>query len=74
MHPSLAGTAVLGQIFALIVSACWAQNSIMYTMAGNRVGSGTVTHIRMWIALPVIALVHLAFTGAILPAGYAGSA
>lgn len=60
-------TSILGQIFALLTAACWAHNSIVYAFAGKRVGSTTVTHIRLWLALPVMLLVHLAFTGMLLP-------
>ena len=60
---------LIGQIFALLVAACWSQNSIVYAFAGKRVGSSTVTHLRLWIALPVIVLVHLAFTGDLIPLG-----
>ena len=59
--------SILGQFFALLVAACWAQNSIVYTYAGRRVGSTTVTHLRLWVALPAIILVHLVFTGKPLP-------
>ena len=41
----------------------------MYALAGRRVGSSTVTHLRLWVALPVILLVHLAFTGELVPIG-----
>ena len=61
---------MVGQIFALLVAACWSQNSIVYAFAGRRVGSSTVAHLRLWIALPVIVLVHLAFTGELLPLGF----
>jgi drug/metabolite transporter (DMT)-like permease len=58
---------LLGEFFALLTAACWAQNSIVYSFAGRRVGSPTVTHIRLWIALPAITIVHLAFTGMAIP-------
>jgi drug/metabolite transporter (DMT)-like permease len=59
---------ILGQLFALLTSACWAHNSLAYSAAGKRVGSDAVTHIRLWIAFPVIILVNLLFTGTLLPA------
>jgi drug/metabolite transporter (DMT)-like permease len=65
---------VLGQLFALLVAACWSQNSIVYSFAGRRVGSTTVTHFRLWIALPAIVLVHLAFTGSLVPLDLTSSA
>jgi drug/metabolite transporter (DMT)-like permease len=61
-------TAILGQVFALITALCWAQNSIVYSMAGRRVSSQTVTHIRLWIALPAVLTVHLIMTGNVIPA------
>ncbi len=58
---------MLGQLFALLTAFCWAQNSVFYSIAGKRVSSGTVTHIRLWIALPAIIIVHFIFLGSILP-------
>lgn len=58
---------MLGQMLAVLVAACWSQNSLVYAYAGRRVGSNAVTHFRLWVALPAIMLVHLAFTGALLP-------
>lgn len=60
---------ILGQIFALFTAGCWAHNSIVYSEAGKRVGSSTVTHIRLWIALPAMAVVHFFFLGTLFPAG-----
>ncbi len=56
-----------GQLLALFTAACWAQNSLVYAAAGRRVGSTTVTHIRLWIAFPLIVVVHLIMTGHLLP-------
>ncbi|MBT3271794.1 MAG: DMT family transporter [Spirochaetales bacterium] len=64
---------ILGQIFALLTAACWAQNSIVYSLAGKRVGSNAVTHIRLWIALPVIIVINFAFTGTPIPLDLSGS-
>jgi drug/metabolite transporter (DMT)-like permease len=58
---------IFGQLFALLTAMCWAQNSIVYSAAGKRVSSGTVTHIRLWIALPAILLVHLIATRGLIP-------
>src|SRR6056297_329900 len=58
---------IIGQIFALLTAACWAQNSLVYSLAGKRVSSSTVTHIRLWIALPAIMLVHFVFNGTLFP-------
>ncbi len=61
---------ILGYIFALITAACWTQNSIIYTFVGNRVGSSTVTHIRLWIAFPAAVIINLIFTGSLLPTNF----
>jgi len=66
-------TPILGHIFALLTAGCWAQNSIVYAAAGKRVTSQTVTHIRLWIALPIIFIVNVIFTGRLFPAGLSGS-
>ena len=42
---------------------------MVYSLAGKRVGSQAVTHIRLWIALPAIVLVHLLFLGTFFPSG-----
>lgn len=62
-------SSILGQLFALVTACCWAQNSVVYSFAGRRVGSVAVTHIRLWIALPVMLGVHALFTGAVVPLG-----
>ncbi len=67
-------TSIVGQLFALITALCWVQNSIVYSFAGKRVGSRTVTHIRLWVALPSMLLVHLLFTGRLLPSEVPGPA
>ncbi|MCK5671954.1 MAG: DMT family transporter [Spirochaetales bacterium] len=61
---------LLGYLFAIITAACWTQNSIIYTFVGNRVGSSTVTHIRLWIAFPAAVIINLLFTGSILPINF----
>lgn len=61
---------LLGYFFAIITAACWTQNSIIYTFVGNRVGSSTVTHIRLWIAFPGAVIINLIFTGSILPVNF----
>ena len=65
---------IVGQLFALVTACCWAQNSIVYSLAGRRVGSVPVTHIRLWIALPAMMLIHLIFTGTVVPLGLTGMA
>jgi drug/metabolite transporter (DMT)-like permease len=60
---------IFGQILALFTAGCWAHNSIVYSEAGKRVGSSTVTHIRLWVALPAMAIVHFFFIGNLFPTG-----
>ncbi len=60
---------IIGQLCALLTAGCWAHNSIVYARAGKRVSSRTVTHIRIWIALPAMILLHLMFTGTFFPMG-----
>jgi len=66
-------TPIFGHIFALLTAGCWTHNSIVYAAAGKRVTSQTVTHIRLWIALPVIIIINFLFTGGLYPRGIAGS-
>jgi drug/metabolite transporter (DMT)-like permease len=61
---------LLGYLFAIITAACWTQNSIIYTFVGKRIGSSTVTHIRLWIAFPAALIIHLIFTGHLLPVNF----
>ena len=56
-----------GQLFALITACCWAHNSVVYGLAGRRVGSAAVTHIRLWIAVPIMLLVHWIVLGTPIP-------
>lgn len=58
---------LLGYLFAVITAGCWTQNSIIYTHVGKRVGSSTVTHIRLWLAFPATIIIHFMFTGMLLP-------
>lgn len=58
---------ILGQIFALLTALCWAQNSLIYSHLGKQVGSDAVTHIRLWLALPIMFLVNYLFTGEFYP-------
>lgn len=62
-------TLFIGQLFAVITAVCWAQNSLIYSHTGEIIGSKTVTHIRLWLALPMIMIVHLLFVGSLFPLG-----
>jgi len=64
----LAMNLILGQIFALLTAVGWAQNSLIYSYLGKRTGSDTVTHIRLWLALPIIFIINYIITGTFFPA------
>lgn len=57
----------LGELAALGAALSFSMNSLCYEVAGKRVGSYTVTHVRLWIAFTVMLLVHFVFTGVIYP-------
>jgi len=48
----------IGEVAALLTAFCWAFNSVVFTLAGRRVGSVTVNALRLWIAVPALLLVH----------------
>jgi drug/metabolite transporter (DMT)-like permease len=58
---------ILGQIFGLLTALCWAQNSLIYSHLGKQTGSDAVTHIRLWLAVPVMLLINYLFTGQLSP-------
>ncbi len=60
---------ILGQTLALLTAFCFAQNSLIYAHVGAIVSSSTTAHIRLWIAVPLILLIHLIFMGNIIPIG-----
>lgn len=51
-------TGMLGEVAALLTAFCWSFNSVVFTLAGRRVGSATVNAMRLWIAVPALLLVH----------------
>jgi len=57
-----------GELAALLTAACWSINSIFFTLAGRRVGSGTVNHLRLWIALAAMLVIHFLTFGSLFPA------
>ena len=59
--------AILGQLLAVITAACFAAASNVWSYVGKHVGSNTVTHIRLWLAVPFIVLAHFFITGNIVP-------
>ncbi|NCB01319.1 MAG: DMT family transporter [Spirochaetia bacterium] len=62
---------ILGQTLALFTALCFAQNSLIYAHVGAIVSSSTTAHIRLWIAVPLILVIHLIFQGTLVPIGVA---
>ncbi len=58
---------IRGETAALAVSACWAYNAFFFSKAGSRIGSFTVSHVRMWIAFPAAVAVNILVTGTLFP-------
>lgn len=57
-----------GQLLAVVIAFCWAQNSLIYSYLGKKADAQSTAHIRLWIALPMILLTHKLFLGTFLPA------
>ena len=51
-------SGMIGEVAALLTAFCWSFNSVVFTLAGRRVGSVTVNALRLWIAVPALLLVH----------------
>lgn len=58
---------IIGELLALFTAFCWAQNSVFYSITGKRVTSSTTAHIRLWITLPFMFLIHFIFYKSIYP-------
>lgn len=59
--------AYLGQIAALATALCWVFTAHFFTRAGARVGSETVNHNRLWVALALNTAIHWIAFGRPLP-------
>jgi drug/metabolite transporter (DMT)-like permease len=59
--------AILGQTLAVLTAACFATVSTVWSYVGKRIGSNSVTHIRLWLSVPPIIIVHYLFTGYLFP-------
>lgn len=57
----------LGESAALLTSACWALNSVCFTIAGRRVGSASVNLLRLLMAWALLLLLHLGLYGQAFP-------
>jgi drug/metabolite transporter (DMT)-like permease len=60
-------TNLYGEGAALLTALCWSSNSIFFSLAGRRVGSATVNHVRLWLALLIMLPLHLLLFGTIFP-------
>lgn len=59
----------IGELAALLTAVCWTYNSIAFSRAGRRVGSVTVNHVRLWIALAALLPIHWLAHGTLLASG-----
>lgn len=60
-----------GEICGLLTSVCWSGSSVAFTRAARKAGPSTVNHIRIWLALMILAIVHSFLFGMPFPF-YAG--
>ena len=60
---------MLGETAALLTSVCWSCSSVAFGKAGERAGSPTVNHVRLWLALLLLSLIHLLLLGTPFPFG-----
>ncbi len=60
-------TAIVGELMAILTAGCFATVSTVWSFVGKRIGSNTVTHMRLWLAIPPLLLVHFLFTGFVFP-------
>lgn len=58
---------LLGEFFSLFAAICWAQNALIFSWTGKKISSRTTTHMRLWLALPFIFIIHYLFRGVIFP-------
>ena len=59
--------SMYGEITALLTSVCWAFTSVMFTKAGQRLGSSIVNHMRLWIAFIALCIIHTLLFGSFFP-------
>lgn len=57
----------VGESAALLTSACWALNSVCFTLAGRRVGSASVNMVRLLLAWLLLVALHLALFHSAFP-------
>ncbi|MCU0287206.1 MAG: DMT family transporter [Acidobacteria bacterium] len=47
-----------GEIAALLTAVCWSFNSVVFSLAGKRVGSVIVNKVRLWVAVIALFIIH----------------
>lgn len=57
----------LGEIAGLITALFWALTSIFFTLAGRQIGSRAVNRLRLLLAVPLLAFIHLLTEGSLIP-------
>ena len=62
----------IGEICGLLTSVCWSGSSVAFTRAARVAGPSTVNHIRIWLALTILAIIHSVLFGIPFPF-YAGT-
>lgn len=60
-------SGILGEIAGLLTSVCWSFNSVVFTLAGRRVGAAAVNALRLWIAVPALMLIHWLLYSSLFP-------
>ncbi|MEW6367064.1 MAG: DMT family transporter [Acidobacteriota bacterium] len=60
---------MIGETAALLTSVCWSCSSVAFGKAGERAGSPTVNHVRLWLALLLLSVIHLLLLGTPFPFG-----
>lgn len=56
-----------GEIAALLTAVCWSFNSVVFSLAGRRVGSVIVNKFRLWIAFIALLILHMVLFGTFFP-------
>src|SRR5262245_63801249 len=62
----------LGETAGLLTSVCWSFSSVAFTIAGRKIGSNALNHVRLWIATILLSIIHAFVFGAFFPV-HAGS-
>lgn len=58
-----------GELAGLLTSFCWSSNSVLFTLAGRRIGSTAVNIGRLAMATLLTAILHVIFFQNLFPAG-----